>query len=136
MKQYTLNKIQNNNQKYFTIELGLLPGYKKGTEYTILDVINIYEDWLKDRINNNLMAIPAKVTPTKFIYGFKSTEIIINSENAVSIQGEVIRKYCPEIFDDNEKVLKIIIALAEKLGKGLKQERIHITFHSQKYILE
>ena len=137
MKKYTLNKVDINNIKYFSIEIGLLPGYTKGTEHTLTDVIDIYKNWLKYRLENSLITIPIKITLANFVYGFNSNKknIIIN-ENAVSINGEIIREYCPNIFNDNNKLFEIIIEIATIIGQKLEQERVHIIFNNQKYILK
>ena len=138
MKKYSFKKVNNDDIKYFSIQLGLLPGYdKKQKSYNMETVLGVYEKWIKTRIENNKVIFAAKITPINFVYGFKNKKhTICNSENAVEIQGEVIRDYCEDIFDNNEQLLKIILELASLLGNELNQERVHMVFNNQKYILE
>ena len=58
------------------------------------------------------------------------------SEDAVEIQGEIIRNYCSEIFENDKALLDIITDLAKTLGNTVGQERVHVTSMDDKYILE
>jgi hypothetical protein len=139
MKQYSLKKINNSDIKYFIISLGLLPGYDTNKAfYTQEKVVGLYTKWIQKRLENNQIIFPGKLIPIEFIYGFKNDKknIICNSENAIEIQGEIIRSHCKDIFDDNDILLKIVVELATMLGNEIQQERVHITFNNQKYILE
>lgn len=137
MNNYQLRKIENNDIKYFTINLGLMPGYEKTNEYTIDDAIAHIEKWISERLNNNEPSFPFKITPTFFVYGFQDKEkAVINSESAIEIHGEIIREYCLDIFDDDVKLLEIITDFGKSLGTVLEQQRIHIQFNGEKYILE
>lgn len=132
-----MTNISNSDIKEFSITLGLLPGYKsENIESSIDDVLVIYKDWIQKRLTENNYIFPAKVTPCYFVYRFKKdTNIINNSENAVAIQGEIIKEYCPD-FEHNETLLNVIKDLASLLGSALEQQRVHIRFMNQKYILE
>jgi hypothetical protein len=138
MKDYALIKIDSADIKYFTISLGLLPGYDSNNiEYPFEKTLSIYEKWVQQRIKDNHYIFAAKVIPSNFVYGFKNSQgkIITNSEKAVDIQGEILRKYCID-FDNNDTLMIEIKNLALVLGNSLEQERIHVHFNNQKYILE
>ena len=137
MEKYLLKKIDKENIKYFSINVGLKPGYISDSEYALENIFELYESWLKKRIQKKLITFPVKITPTYFLYPFKdNTSTIINNESAVEIHGEIINKYCPTIFQDDKELLKIIRTLAEKIARELKQKRIHIILNDEKYILE
>lgn len=137
MKEYQITNIPHSDIKEFSITLGLLPGYKlENIESSIDDVLVIYKDWIQKRLTENNYIFPAKITPCYFVYGFKrDRDIINNSENAVEIQGEILKEHCPD-FGNNEILLNTINELASLLENRLKQKRVHIQFMNQKYILE
>ncbi|MFT6910851.1 MAG: hypothetical protein ACJATX_000275 [Candidatus Paceibacteria bacterium] len=138
MKNYSLKKIDSENIKYFTITCGLLPGYNSENEsYSQEKIVSSYKEWIQKRLSLGEVIIPGKIFPGKFVYGFKGENgVTCNSEDAIEIQGEIIREYCPEIFDINEALLKVVIDLATTLGNIAEQERVHITFMNEKYLLE
>lgn len=137
MKEYQITNVSHSDIKEFSITLGLLPGYEsKNIEYSIDHVLVIYKDWIQKRLTENNYIFPAKITACYFVYGFKRGENIINNlENAVEIQGEILKDHCPD-FENNEILLNTTKELASLLGNKLKQERVHIQFMNQRYILE
>lgn len=138
MKKYKLKKINSANIKHFSISLGLLPGYDINKESHTYEVVSeSCKKWIREGLENSDTIFPVKIIPSKFVYGFRQNKnIICNSENAVEIQGEIMREYCEDIYDDNKRLLTIIKSLAVFLGKTVEQERIHIEFLGKKYILE
>jgi hypothetical protein len=138
MKQYIVKKIELTDIKYFSISVGLLPGYDNAKqEYSVSIATTEFNKWIQERLENNQYVFAAKVIPISFMYGFKNKgDIIINNnEKAIEFQGEVIREYCID-FDNDRKLLTIISELASRIGNTCKQERVHIMFNNQKYILE
>lgn len=138
MKNYSLKKINNGDIKYFTISLGLLPGYDLNNDsYSLETIVDAYKGWIQEKLSEKEISFPGKILTGKFIYGFKDGQkVISNSEDAVEIQGEIIRNYCSEIFENDKALLDIITDLAKTLGNTVGQERVHVTFMDDKYILE
>lgn len=137
MKTYTLTKIPADTILYFSITCGLMPGYKNQKPYSFDKAQLTYQHWIQERLEQNLPIFAATLTESSLVYGFRneSNEIVNNTEPAVLINGEIIRGYCPTLFDNHSALLDIVVELASKLGTELDQERVHIMFNNQKYIL-
>ncbi len=137
MEKYSLKKIDTDDIKYFSIQLGLMPGYDKKPEYPLSKVQELYQNYLQKKLNKKLFVFPVKITPCSFVYGFQSNDkTICNTESAVEIQGEIMREHHQHIFEDNEILLKEIVHIAHYLGDHIQQKRVHIQFQNKKYILE
>lgn len=134
-----LKKISSEDIKYASINIGLKEGYKsQAIEYTYEEVLKIYKEWIVHRLEVGGIVLPAFIETGYFVYGFidKHKNQVSNSEKAVKINIEIIKEYCIDIFYDDKKILDLILDLARNFGIRLKQERVHIEFNKNKYILE
>lgn len=137
MNTYTVEKVSSKDIKYFTITMGLLPGYDGKEEYTFEHVISLIKEFIAKELEQSTSPFPLKITRGHFVYGFKDEEenTVIN-ESSIEIHGEIVRKHFSEIFDNDEQLLEKIFEFSSFLGNKLEQKRVHLIFNNQKYILE
>jgi len=137
MKTYQVEKVNSKDIKYFTITMGLLPGYDGKEEYTFEHVISLIKEFIAKELEQSTSPFPLKISRGNLVYGFKDEEenTVIN-ESSIEIHGEIMRKHFTVIFDDDTKLLEKINEFSSYLGNELHQERIHIQFNNQKYVLQ
>lgn len=139
MKKYTISKLPIAHVKHASITLGLREGYISNSKEHVYDtVLNTYKEWIANQLQEGDVFFPAFIETGYFVYGFLDSgkNQVCNSERAVKINIEINKEYHQDIFDSNDDILSIITALAGQIGSQLKQERVHIEFNNNKYILE
>ncbi|PCI21274.1 hypothetical protein COB64_00120 [Candidatus Wolfebacteria bacterium] len=131
-------KIIEQNKKKFTIDLGLRAGHDNTAKISsVSDIVDWYTDWQIERADKGLPYFSGIVLEAQFVYAYKKDlKVIGDNEPSARVEGEISSEYHQDFFDDDEKIISIILDLAKKLGTLANQERVHVEYGDKIYLLE
>jgi hypothetical protein len=119
-------------RRTYSITVGLRAGYDPDDQmvnYRRTLVPDLVRDWILGRARNGKPFLTWVVTDATLVYGWGSTEKDAGSitEPAAVLSGEVSTLYGDSVSD--EAVREMLEFLAAKLGTGLDQHRVYISYH-------
>lgn len=123
-------------RRTFTITIGLRKGYQPGgVTHHPITAEEIMEEWLRDRVQNDQIAMSGFFTEIWLHYARpESDEQPTQKEPGLRFWGEVSVTRMKKVSD--KKIIKALNSLADKLGKALGQEHVIVSYRDLTWVRE
>jgi len=124
--------MQKKPYRPFEISCGLREGYDlKATEHTCVEALACIQEWMERRKREGYKIVAGIFLEGQFIYPWKEGE-------AVSSRYEPAFNYKGVVREDasDEEAIEMLEDLARALADTLKQERVHVVFGTDYFVVE
>ena len=125
------------DKKGFEITFGLHKGYAiDGGEFSFEDATGFIQEWMKERIKNNLPVLTGKIGFANLVYPVRNTE----DGNRVTVEPSISYSgILSPVYDKNrkeEEIIQTLNDLAEFVGKKLDQKRVYLSFRGKSWVID